>query len=537
MTKAGELLRHGKTQEFWQRYCGFIDLSLDEFMRIQERLLLGQIEWFSKCELGRKIMGQQPPASVEEFRRKVPFTTYADYAPYLLEKRTDVLPEKPIFWIRTSGRSGEYPHKWAPVFEQTWRTKPGPSTLAAMTLASCHGRGDIALEEGDNIVYFMGPPPLGLGCLVHSLLEEFPFKLVPPAQEAEALDFDRRTKRAFQLAMREGIDTFFGISSILVRIGEQFAQGSGKRGFSRDLLYPEVIFRLLRGFVRSKLARRPMYPKDLWDVKAILTVGMDTDIYRDRIKKYWGKEPLEMYGGTEIWWVAFQTWDREGMTFLPDICFLEFIPEEEHLKSRNNPSYVPRAVTLKEVKAGEKYEMVVTNFGGVFTRYRVGDMIKITSLRNEKLDINIPQMRFYSRCDDIIDLAGFTRLAEKAIWQAIEDSGVEYEDWTVRKELDGSHSILHLYIESKSDAKSREEVEQLIHESLKKRDEDYKDLENITGRKALRVSLLSRGTFAGYIADRRAAGVEMAHLKPTHINPKDDVLGRLLKIAASLEKR
>ncbi|MBI4295371.1 MAG: GH3 auxin-responsive promoter family protein [Chloroflexi bacterium] len=535
MTRTSKLLSHGKTSDLWQKYCGFIDLSLDEFMQIQERLLLEQVQWFSQCDLGRKLIGPKLPASVDEFRQTVPFTTYADYAPYFLEKREDVLPEKPAIWMRTSGRSGEYAAKWAPLFERTWKTQLGACVLSALIFASSRDRNDMTLEAGDNILYTMGPPPLGLGYIAHCLLEEFPFKLVPPAEEAEALNFEQRTKRAFELAMKEGIDTFFGISSILVRIGEQFAHGSRQRRLSRDLLQPSVMLRLAKGIIKSKLARRPMYPKDLWDIKAILTVGMDTDIYRSKIKEYWGKEPLEFYGGTEIWMVACQTWDRDGMTFFPDMSFLEFIPEAEHLRAKGDPTYTPRTVTLREVEAGEKYEVVVTNLGGVFVRYRVGDMIRITSLRNDKLNINIPQMKFFSRCDDVIDLAGFTRLTEKAIWQAIEDSVVDYRDWTVKKEIEGNNSILHLYLEPSSNSRSAEEIEELVHQGLKKIDGDYKDLESITGHKALRVSLLPMGTFARYIADRQAAGVEVAHLKPAHVNPKPDVLNRLLKIAESLK--
>ena len=49
-------------------------------------------------------------------------TTYADYPLYLLEKRDDMLTEKPIFWHCTLGRSGEYPSKWAPVTRgDIWR--------------------------------------------------------------------------------------------------------------------------------------------------------------------------------------------------------------------------------------------------------------------------------------------------------------------------------------------------------------------------------------------------------------------------------
>ena len=120
MTIVGELLREGRYEEVWQKCCGFIDLYLEDFMAIQRRLLLEQIELLNNCELGRTVMRGAAPTTVEEFRKQVPLTTYADYAPYLLEKREDVLPAKPLLWQHTSGRSGEYPHKWIPVTDRQY---------------------------------------------------------------------------------------------------------------------------------------------------------------------------------------------------------------------------------------------------------------------------------------------------------------------------------------------------------------------------------------------------------------------------------
>ncbi|MFC2003579.1 GH3 auxin-responsive promoter family protein [Chloroflexota bacterium] len=107
MVSAVDLLREGRKKELWQRCCGFIDLSLEEFMVIQRRLLLEQLEFLKNCELGRKVMRGAMPTSVDEFQEQVPLTTYADYAPYLPEKREDGLPLPPVLWQRTSGRSSQ----------------------------------------------------------------------------------------------------------------------------------------------------------------------------------------------------------------------------------------------------------------------------------------------------------------------------------------------------------------------------------------------------------------------------------------------
>ena len=42
------LLKAKKYDEIWQRYCGFLDLSVKEFMDIQNSLLMEQIGLFSK---------------------------------------------------------------------------------------------------------------------------------------------------------------------------------------------------------------------------------------------------------------------------------------------------------------------------------------------------------------------------------------------------------------------------------------------------------------------------------------------------------
>jgi len=44
----------------------------------------------------------------------------------------------------------------------------------------------------------------------------------------------------------------------------------------------------------------------------------------------------------------------------------------------------------------------------------------------------------------------------------------------------------------------------------------------------VKVTLLPRGSFAGYTAQRIAEGADLAHLKPPHINPSDKVLNLLL---------
>jgi hypothetical protein len=280
-----------------------------------------------------------------------------------------------------------------------------------------------------------------------------------------------------------------------------------------------------------------MLPRDLWSVKVIGGGGADCSIFGKRVKELWGRHPLETYGGTEGGIYAAQTWDCEGMVFFPNLNFFEFIPEREWFKWQLDHSYHPKTVLLDEVQAGGIYEIVITNFhGGIMTRYRPGDLIEITSLRNEKLNIDIPQMVFHSRADELIDITGFGHLTERLIWQAIEGIGIPYADWTARKEVIDDKPILHLYLELKDDLIASEQgVAAAIYQELVKLDgvyhyniyRAYGDPETVLGLKPVRVTFLRQGAFSSYIAQRQAEGAVLGHLKPSHVNPSDAVLSQL----------
>lgn len=533
MPKAVELLRQGRDEELWQMCCGFVSLSLEQFMAIQKRLLLEQIELLNRCPLGRKVMRGARPKTVEEFRRQVPLTTYTDYCPELEGKREDILPVKPEMWVHTSGRSGEYSCKWVPI-TPAYVHEMSIIMYGIGMLASCKEWGDSSVfPEHPKLAYTVAPRPYMSGAMASMVELQTPTDYLPALEEAEGMSFEDRVKLGFKQALSQGLDYFFGLSLVLVAVGDKFRESSGKVDI-RPLLYqPKALFRLIKGLAKSKLAGRAMLPKDLWPVKGIMCSGLDSVVYRDKIKELWGRHPLDVYAGTEGGIIATQAWDYDSMTFIPNLNFLEFVPEKEHIKWQLDHSYQPETVLLDEVKAGENYEIVITNFhGGAMVRYRPGDMIRITSLRNEKLGIAIPQMAFERRADDLLDFV-FIRLTEKTIWQAIENSGVAYEDWTAYKKA--GEPVLSLFIELKDGYRASEaEVTDAVYKRIMESDGDgytasavHNDLADMINFRVA-VTLLPRGAFANYTSRRQAEGADLAHLKPPHINPPEKVLSLLL---------
>ncbi len=544
MVRPIDLLRQGRKNELWLMCCGFIDLSLDHFMTIQKRLLLEQIDLLKASRMGTKVMRGAMPQTVEEFRREVPLTTYSDYCPELQERREYVLPAKPIRWIRTSGYSGTYDIKWVP-WSQRFEAECEKVCAACALFGTARYRGDTATaREHMKVLYTVGGLEYASGAMGALTQHAFNFDFLP--SDAEGLPFTERIKAGFAEALYEGLDAFGGLPSVLVVVGEQMKERP--KGMDIDFLmaHPKALLRLAKGLARSRLAGRPMLPKDLWDIKVIMGGGTDSAVYKKKIEDMWGRRPLELYGGTEGGMYATQTWDYNGLTFVPNLNFLEFIPEDEHSKWQLDHSYKPQTMLLDEVKPNQNYELVITNFhGGALVRFRIGDMIRIVSLRNEEARINLPQMIFHSRADYLIDIAGLGRLTERIIWEALENTGVPYVEWTTRKEVTRDRAVLHLYIEPKYlNGIAEQDIAKSFSRELQKLDKQYHhnpyniydsdaDIEVGADSRQVEVTLLPQGTFANYISQRQAEGADLGHLKPPHINPTDRILAALVPQGSS----
>jgi len=534
MLRASELLRQGKNEELWQMCCGYLKLDIKEFMDIQERLLLEQLELLNNSPLGKKIMQGANPRTVAEFRELAPLTTYADYYPELEQKKEDILPVKPGLWAHSSGRSGEYPCKWVPITPEY--VQELSVALYGIGMLSCSDNwGDTShIPKKIKILYSVAPSPYISGTFADVLRIQTPLTYMPAIEESENLTFEERIRLGFTQSVSKGLDYFFGLSLVLVSVGEKFLQSSDKIDLRPYLKKPAALWRMLKGKLKSRLARRALLPKDLWSLRGIIGSGLDSWVYKNRIEELWGRKPLDLYSCTEGGVIATQAWDYDGMTFIPNLNFLEFIPEEEIIKLEMDSSYQPKTLLLDEVKAGECYELVFTNFhGGVMTRYRIGDLIKIESLRNEKLGIELPQMSFERRVDDIIDFVA-VKITEKNLWQAIEQTSIAYEDWVAYK-IPGE-PLLHLLIEADDTYRGSEsEIVVSIQEKLENLIDNYQNTSRVTEdwRNMLEfgidLTLLPRGTFDSYKEQMQVEGADIAHLKPPHLNPSEKILSILLK--------
>ena len=521
MKNLREMFREEDFEGIWKAYMGFLDLSIDEFMEIQERLLLEQIDLLSKCNLGKEIMGSQKIRSIDEFRNKVPLTTYEDYADTLLNKRTEDLPSVPLHWVQTTWKGGKKPIKLAP-YSSTMVEEHTKMFLSSLIMSTSKKRGHFNLRNYDRFLYGMAPLPYLTGFAPYILKNEIDFEYLPSTAEAEKLSFKDKNLKGFNLAISHGADLFFGLSSILVKIGEAYADSSNS---SSKLPMPKNFKqagKLIMAWYKKKIKKESLLPKDLFEFKGIVCGGTDSDTYKSQIEHYYGITPLEIFGGTESAAVATETWSRNGLTFFPDVNFLEFITEEELQKEQIDINYQPNTILFNEIEPGETYELVITKLrGGSFVRYRIGDIMKCVSLENIEDKIKLPQVKYVDRVHNIIDLSGFTRISKQLIGDALKIENISPKAWTACKEYGKSSPYMRLYIEN-PDNIDKSKLYERINSMMKKLDTDYNDVQELLGHDPLKITVLNNGAFHKY--------KETYKIEIGRINPSKEEIGKLVKL-------
>jgi len=517
----------------WQKHCGFLDLTTAQFMAVQENLLVQQLERIGSSPLARKLMGDHVPGSIGEFRHQVPLSTYQYYAPEFESGDENTLPEKPFTWAHTSGGSGTF--KRVP-YTREFYYHALDTLMTAFILACSNKRGQSDLLEGDKVLFNVAPHPYLSGILASGACQTFTnLKAVMPADEHDSLDFKDKVAMGFELSLKTGVDILVAMTSVLVKLGNDFGDLSRKEGTSKRTKHPAALYRFARAYLHSKIEKRGILPKDLWPVKAIIGWGTDTGVYREQVRQAWGRYPYELHACTEAGYIALQSWNNKDLTLLPTSNFYEFIPEEEWLACRDNIFAQPATVLLPDLEPGKRYELVITSFHGMpFIRYRLGHLINITALEDKDANVRLPQLTFESRADDLIDIAGFTRISEKTISRTLANTSLNYEDWTIRKEVNGKEIALHLYIEMNGNG-STQELAATLQNDLVNIDPGYRDLEQMMGIQPLKVTTLHPGTFSDYYTRKKMSGAELMQRKPPRMNAPDEIITELLYLSNARE--
>lgn len=209
----------------------------------------------------------------------------------------------------------------------------------------------------------------------------------------------------------------------------------------------------------------------LWPrMKFVSGVGGSTFAAQEpMLRSYLGEVPVHYftYAASECMiGITIRTESRENV-LMPRSGFYEFIPYEKEGDER------PR--TIEELEAGEYYEIVVTNFSGLY-RYRLGDVVKVTGFCGQA-----PVFQVCFRKNQAINIAG-EKMDLETVSRAVEllaqDRGVHVLEYSVYDEKSLLPGRYQCFVETDGPF-DRAGAGGCLDRILMGLNEDYKDLRGL----------------------------------------------------------
>ncbi|MCP2726911.1 GH3 auxin-responsive promoter family protein [Limnofasciculus baicalensis] len=520
----------------------------------QEHFLLKLLQNHQDTELGR-LYGLRDIKTINQFCDRVPILPYSSYEPYtnrIFQGEPNILTPDPVVYINlTSGSTGA--KKLIPV------TKRFQNSLKQANLASMGFLADALSNKKrkfgklllTNSVELLGRTPGGIeygaasvgvlrmGKFLYEQIFTNPFETLLP-NDSLVRHYICLLFALCNRNLRGVIANFpmlvLRICDYLERYGEELIIDLEKGTIANWLdLEPELISRLQSKLIANPLRAKELRhilnsegrltPKFIWpNLSFVATArGGTSDFYFERFPSYFGDTPVfgAVYSSAEATFSIYPDLDADGSILAIESGFFEFIPEDQW-EAEN-----PQTLLPTEVKVGEYYRLLVTNYSG-FYRYDIGDVVEVVGFYN-----TAPLIVFRYRRGGILS-ATTEKTTEYHVTQVMEDLqkefGVFLEDFCITL----SENIVEPYYLVNIELRPGEKIDNpqsfiaSFEVKLKEANMSYsvKRPNNFISPPRLRI--LAAGSFAIVRQRQLAKGVPDSQLKFPHISGDREFLAGLV---------
>lgn len=424
-------------------------------------------------EYGKKY-GFGDITTIEEFKQRVPFSTYDDYAPYIERMINDneknLITVYPIEHYAVSSGSVGVPkripvsretldhynrnstHRYFAHADETYRALHGGKSLRGKGLNTM----EVSLNKTENGV--------SLGAISGASVAEFrsflPYVFTSPNDiifPEEQMDM-KYLKLRYALEER---DTTFMVSAFttglvdlmnyLVANWQIFVEDIRTGTINKDVSISPAMRAKLEAGLRPNPARaeelraafeqgfdEPIVPRIWPDLCSVGSIGAGGFLgHTERLRTFLGPNvqiDYMVYAASEALMAVAPVVEKPEYVLLPDSCFYEFVPMDS---DDEDTTY-----TMDQLEVGRDYEIIITNLSG-FYRYRIKDVIRVLGWYG-----NLPLVAFVYRKNQMLSIAGEKTNDEAMLWsvqRTSEDVGYRFADYCVYPDTDtdpGHYTVL-----------------------------------------------------------------------------------------------
>ena len=532
--------------------------------------LMNLIRENENTEYGKKY-GFRDIHSYADYARRVPFSEYKDYEPYI--ERMFVFGEKNLitasdvlYYAHTSGTSGtskmiprthrELEILYSDIFQRAFglcekENAGGEKTVDERTVGENAAgekenagvtEGRFSGSRGANFMETqigftsMGTPHGAISATLNHPEDTVPCSVFPEEIIYSTVDFDRRHVKLL-FALRDKhlsflMSTFSPMIHDMIvylqlhwkelcgdleagRIGAEVSVDPRMRARLNTILTPdperaEEIRRIMQEYKDGEFIPR------IWpDLKLVACVGTATFApHLEKIKEHLGPDiTVDQLGyvSSESTVAAQIKEGEEAYMLLPYSGFYEFIPMDGDSEAQEE---VP--VLMDQLEVGREYELIVTNLSG-FYRYRIGDVIRVTGFHNK-----CPMIVFSYRKNQLVSMYG-EKVTEAVMQSSVEklssESGTRIFEYSVYPDTDSDPGRYIVILESDEEIRPDrwQSYSDTLNRILCEAHDSYRAKMDNKIMLPLEVRFVQPQTYALYRDMRIMDGASPNQIKPIHV--------------------
>jgi hypothetical protein len=445
----------------------------------QEEILLGLIKKGSKAAFGKNHHFEQFN-DYQGFKQAVPISDYEGFKSYIEEikaGKSDVLwPGKPIYLAKTSGTTSGA--KYIPITSDSIPNHINTARNALLTYIATTGKAQFA---SGNMIFLSGSPTLDrIGGIPTGRLSGIVNHHIPgylktnqlPSYETNCIeDWEEKLDKIVAETWQKDMTLISGIPPWMQMYFDRLMEKTGKK--------VGQIFPNFQVLVHGGVNFSP------YKAKLLDSIGHSVDT-------------IETFPASEGFFAFQDTRDQEGLLLNTNSgIFFEFVPAGEIFSEK------PTRLSLKDVKLGENYALIINNNAGLWG-YNIGDTVKFVSLDPYRVIVSGRIKHFISAFGEHV----IGEEVEYSLMKAARERNVQILEFTVAPMVNqGEGKSYHeWFIEFEHEPEDLEGFALAVDENMRQKNIYYDDL--ITGNilKPLVIRSLKRNAFIDYMRSQGKLG-------------------------------
>lgn len=438
----------------------------------QDAILKHLLKIGRNTEFG-KSAGLDKVSDYEGFKQAVPIRDYEQLKPWIekiKEGKHNVLWKgKPIYFAKTSGTTSGT--KYIPI---TRDSIPNHINTARNALLCYMAEtGNTAFADG-KLIFLSGSPelervggiPTGrLSGIVNHHVPQYLRSNQMPSYETNCIeDWETKLGRIVDETINQRMTLISGIPPWMQMYFDELIKRSGKKVGE---LFP--------------------------DFSVMVQGGVNFEPYKAKLMESIGRkvDTIELFPASEGFFAFQDSQEAEGLLLNTNSgIFFEFVPAAE-IFSEN-----PTRLSLKEVKVGENYALIINNNAGLWG-YNIGDTVKFVSVDPYRLIVSGRTKHFISAFGEHV----IGEEVEYSMQKVAEEMNVHITEFTVAPFVssDQGKSYHEWFVEFERQPGDMKDFSARLDLALRRKNVYYDDLISGSILRPLKITQVRRNGFIDYM--------------------------------------